>query len=87
MYPFIYKIECKDELTDNYKIFAESGIVYAKGFAEAAKKLEEFYGDDNIVEIQKLLPLFDDPIVLPAEVINKIENDEYFGSGVRQYVN
>lgn len=87
MYPFIYKIECKDELADSYKIFVEGGIVYAKTFAGAVNKLEEFYGHDNIVEIQKLLPLLDDPIVLPMEVINKVENDEYFGSEVRQYVN
>ena len=87
MYPFVYKVEVIDELADRHKVFKESGIVYAKTFAGAANKLEEYYGDDNIVEIQHLLPLEDSPIVLPEEVITHIVNEDYHSQEVKQYVN
>ena len=77
MYPFIYKVEVIDELTDNRRVFRESGVVYADSFSEAAQKLEVYYGTDNIVEVQQLLPLEDDPIVLPEEVITGLVNEEY----------
>ena len=77
MYPFIYKVEVIDELTDDRRIFRESGVVYADSFNEAAQKLEVYYGTDNIVEVQQLLPLEDDPIVLPEEVVTGLINEEY----------
>lgn len=86
MYPFIYKIEALDELREDHKGFHEGGIVYAKTFAGAAAKLEEYYGEKNIVEIQKLLPLLDDPIVLPMEILNHIENEDFNSQEVREYV-
>ncbi len=86
MYPFVYKIEALDELRENHKAFREGGIVYAKTFAEAASKLEEYYGEKNIVEIQKLLPLLDDPIVLPMEVLTHVENEDFHSQEVREYV-
>ena len=77
MYPFVYKIEVIDELANNHKVFRESGLVFADSFSEVAQKLETYYGTDNIVEIQQLLPLEDDPIVLPEEVITGLVNEEY----------
>lgn len=86
MYPFVYKIEALDELREDHKVFHEGGIVYAKTFAGAAAKLEEYYGEKNIVEIRKLLPLLDDPIVLPLEVLTHVENEDFNSQEVREYV-
>ena len=52
-------------------------MVYAKNWGEAAQQLENWYGDEQLTEINCLLPLFDDPIILPSEIIDKIANDEY----------
>ena len=55
MYPFVYKIEALDELRENHRAFREGGIVYAKTFAEAASKLEEYYGEKSNLYLKQLL--------------------------------
>ena len=45
---FRYKVRYNDEL-ENYTIKTESGIVVAANYSEAADRVVEFYGRDNIV--------------------------------------
>lgn len=53
---------------------AESGIVYAENYADAAQKLENFYGID-LVEITLLRYIYDEALILPKEVLDAIEQE------------
>lgn len=52
----------------------ESGIVYAENYADAAQKLENFYGID-LVEITLLRYIYDEALILPKEVLDAIEQE------------
>lgn len=77
MYPFLYKVKffVKKETRPVEK--QQCGIVYAKSWGEAAQRLEGWYGDEQLTEINYLFPLCDDPIILPSEIVDKIAKDEY----------
>ena len=68
-YPVLYTIE----IYIDSKIGTLSGIFYAENFAEAAKYIEKFYGEDNIVRMD--IELFEDgPIEIPKHCLDLIKN-------------
>ena len=40
-----------------------AGLIVAENIVEAMKKLEEFVGEEHIVEVQKLAPMEEGPVV------------------------
>lgn len=50
----------------------ESGIICAESYGKAAERLEEFYGSD-LLEILQLKYLEEGIMILPKDVIHKIE--------------
>ena len=40
-----------------------AGLIFAEGIVEAMKRLEEFVGETHIVEVQKLAPIEEGPVV------------------------
>lgn len=52
----------------------ESGIIYAENYADAAQKLENFYGID-LIEITLLRYIHDEVLILPKNVLDVIEQE------------
>ena len=72
MYPFSYEAVFYDEDVDEYRL--EAGMSFAENYAQAAQKIEDYYG--NILMIIKNLELYEenDIITLPKSVIVEYRN-------------
>ena len=40
-----------------------AGLIFAENFVEAMKKLEEFVGEEHLVEVRKLAPIDEGPVI------------------------
>lgn len=72
MYPFSYEAVFYDEDDNEYRL--EAGISLAENYAQAAQKIEDYYG--NTLIIIKNLALYEesDIITLPKNVIAEYRN-------------
>lgn len=52
VFPHKYKITVFDEVNNKEKI--ETGIVFATTYSEAVRRLEEYYGEENLSELNYL---------------------------------
>lgn len=59
---FAYKITFSDPDTD--KVTEVKGITFGVDYAEATKKLQLFYGADNIFQIESFSIADEDPVVI-----------------------
>ena len=62
-YPFVYKVHI---VFDNDEYHVEHGIGFASSFAEAATKIEDYYGGD-LIAIQHIELLEENPLLPCAE--------------------
>ena len=72
-YPFVYRVHI---VFDNDEYHVEHGIGFAESFAEAAKKIEDYYGGD-LITIQHIELLEENPL-LPCsqKVFNTVRHHE-----------
>lgn len=49
IYCIYYRVKYVDEMTNDYKTCSNDGIVAATGFGDAVKRLQNYYGKDNII--------------------------------------
>lgn len=72
MYPFSYEAVFYDEDDNEYRL--EAGISLAENYAQAAQKIEDYYG--NTLIIIKNLAFYEesDIITLPKNVIAEYRN-------------
>ena len=78
-YPFTYAVIYYgyDETIKKNKYFREAGIGFADNYAEAARMLEETFGEDLVRIINIFLMESGDLMRLPEEYIAHIENDTF----------
>lgn len=76
-YPFTYVVIYYDydETIKKNKYFREAGIGFADNYAEAARMLEETFGEDLVRIINIFLMESGDLMCLSEEYITHIEND------------
>ena len=72
MYPFSYEAVFYNEDNDEYRL--EAGMSLAENYAQAAQKIEDYYG--NTLMIIKNLELYEesDIITLPKSIITEYRN-------------
>lgn len=72
MYPFSYEVVFYNEDDDEYRL--EAGMSLAENYAQAAQKVEDYYG--NTLMMIKNLELYEesDIITLPKSVITEYRN-------------
>lgn len=80
MYPFSFEVVVYvgyNEETHVSDFVKESGMSFAQSFTDAAKRLEDYYGDD--LTAIKDLTLYEEHslLMLPTDVIHKYAKDEY----------
>lgn len=73
-YPFVYKVHI---VFDNDEYHVEHGIGFANSFAEAATKIEDYYGGD-LIAIQHIELLEENPL-LPCvkQVFDTVRSSDY----------
>ena len=78
-YPFTYVVVYYyyDENIKKNKYFREAGIGFADNYAEAARMLEESFGEDLVRIINIFLMEDGDLLRLPEEYISVIENETF----------
>lgn len=76
-YPFTYAVIYYDydETNRKNKYFRETGIGFADNYAEAARMLEETFGEDLVRIVNIFLMESGDLMRLPEEYMFHIEND------------
>jgi hypothetical protein len=74
MYPFSFVVILQE---DEQEFVRETGMGFARNFADAAHLLEEYYGED-IISIKNLELYEDAPLLfLPDDVIQKYRDDKF----------
>lgn len=74
MYPFTYKVTYLNDFNTPSTPETIEGMGFAKNYANAAKKIENYYGDD-LISIDKIFLLDEASVLeLPADIIERIEN-------------
>lgn len=78
-YPFTYVViyYYYDEDTKKNKYFREAGIGFAENYAEAARMLEDTFGEDLVRIVNIFLMESGDLLRLPEEYIYVIENETF----------
>lgn len=74
MFPVLFKCNYIDEEQTIEK--KEFGMICAGTYPEAAEKLLQYYGEDQVTGMS-LTMLSDDPVVLTEDVCNKILKGDY----------
>lgn len=73
MYPIIYHVSGCNSLFEDYD---ERGLVYAENLQDATKKLEKYYGVDEITKLTtKYFTDTQDVLPLPRSILKEIENE------------
>lgn len=76
-YPYIFEICIFEDSDNEYRLY--SGVGFADSFAEAARHLEEGWGN-SLISIKHLELLEESNfILLPWEVLHNVERDQYWG--------
>ena len=74
MYPFTYKVTYLNNFNTPSTTETIGGMGFAKNYANAAKKIENYYGDD-LISIDKIFLLDEASVLeLPTDIIERIEN-------------
>lgn len=73
MYPFTYKVTYLNDFNTPSTPETIEGMGFAKNYAKAAKKIEDYYGSD-LISIDKIFLLDEASVLeLPTDVIERIE--------------
>ena len=80
-FPFSYKVIWFDGLykDPNYQYNEECGMGFAESYADAAKKLENYYGSDLVI-IKELMLHEETSLILLSEEVIKNYTERKYGS-------
>ena len=75
-YPFTFHATYYDEFNHEQKV--QHGVLFASSYAEAAEKIDVYYGTE-LVDMKLMCLEESDILHLPADVVQHIEEDDFYG--------
>lgn len=78
-FPFSYKVIWFDEFSDNpnFKYNKDCGMGFADSYTDAARQIEDYYGNDLVTIKELTLYEENSLIILDENVIKKYADDKY----------
>lgn len=77
MFPFIFQIEGYHFEDPRQGTFKQGGVIYAKSWTDAVSRIEDYYGEEELVAIDFLMPMESGPVIMPIEAIESLKKGEW----------
>ncbi len=75
---YAFRIEYGDDYDGDYHVHKQNGFIAATSYADAMKRLSEWYGEDYIINVEYMMAMCNDPIIVPACVFEAVVQEETF---------